>query len=243
MPQAYVYGTEFTRESVRQQQQKNLDQVIRNLESQAQSAAASLAANLTGERATQAAALQQQQQVQQRAQLDRLRALRSEGRVSLELDPQKTAAAFSSATGSSSRELQIAFNELPPVPLQDGDTIVVPVRPAFVAVAGSVINENVLLFKPGRTVGDLIKAAGLTEDAEEKSAFLVRADASIVSRRGWGFLNNFESIQVLPGDTLVVPAKVDRESNYNFIVRGLRDWTQIFSNLGIGAAAIKSLRN
>ena len=243
MPQAYVYGTEFTRESVRQQQQKNLDQVIRNLESQAQSAAASLAANLTGERATQAAALQQQQQVQQRAQLDRLRALRSEGRVSLELDPQKTAAAFSSATGSSSRELQTAFNELPPVPLQDGDTIVVPVRPAFVAVAGSVINENVLLFKPGRTVGDLIKAAGLTEDAEEKSAFLVRADASIVSRRGWGFLNNFESIQVLPGDTLVVPAKVDRESNYNFIVRGLRDWTQIFSNLGIGAAAIKSLRN
>jgi hypothetical protein len=26
-------------------------------------------------------------------------------------------------------------------------------------------------------------------------------------------------------------------------VRALRDWTQIFSNLGIGAAAIKTLKN
>jgi hypothetical protein len=27
------------------------------------------------------------------------------------------------------------------------------------------------------------------------------------------------------------------------LVRALRDWTQIFSNLGIGAAAIRTLRN
>ena len=46
-----------------------------------------------------------------------------------------------------------------------------------------------------------------------------------------------------PGDTVVVPSKVDRESGYNAIMRGLRDWTQIFSNLGIGAAAIRTLRN
>jgi hypothetical protein len=26
-------------------------------------------------------------------------------------------------------------------------------------------------------------------------------------------------------------------------MRGLRDWTQIFSNLGIGAAGIKTLKN
>jgi hypothetical protein len=59
-PQAYVYGTEFTRESVRKQQQANLDQVIRRLETQGQSAGATLAANLTGDRVAQAATLQQQ---------------------------------------------------------------------------------------------------------------------------------------------------------------------------------------
>ena len=63
-PQAYLYGAEFTRESVRKQQQQNLDQVVRRLESQLSSAGATLAANLTDERAAQAANLQQQQQAQ-----------------------------------------------------------------------------------------------------------------------------------------------------------------------------------
>ena len=57
------------------------------------------------------------------------------------------------------------------------------------------------------------------------------------------FGGSFESLQVMPGDTVVVPPKVDRENNYNFVVRALKDWTQIFSNLGIGAAAIQSLKN
>lgn len=240
--QAYLYGTEFTRESVRKQQQQNLDVVIRRLEAQAQSANATLAANLTGERAAQAAALQQQQQAQQRAQIDKLKALRSQGRVSLELDPEKTAATGQRA-GSDSTQLRAALHQLPNLPLEDGDAIHVPAQPAFVAVAGSVNNENVLIYKPGRTVGEVIKAAGLAEDAEVSEAFVLRADGSVLSRRNQGWFSSFESSRVMPGDTLIVPAKVDRESNYNFIVRGLRDWTQIFSNLGIGAAAIKTLRN
>jgi protein involved in polysaccharide export with SLBB domain len=129
------------------------------------------------------------------------------------------------------------------LPLLDGDAIVVPSQPEFVAAAGSVLNENVILFKPGRTVGDLIKTAGLTEDANDKQTFVLRADGSILSRRQAGLFNSFESLKVMPGDTLIVPQKVDRETSYNFLVRGLRDWTQIFSNLGIGAAAIRTLRN
>ena len=104
-------------------------------------------------------------------------------------------------------------------------------------------NENALIYKPGKSVGDVIKAAGLTEDAEPSEAFVLRADGSIVARRGSGMFGSFEGTKVMPGDTVVIPTKVDRETSYNFIVRGLRDWTQIFSNLGIGAAAIKTLRN
>lgn len=236
-PQAYVFGTEFTRESVRRQQQQNLDQVIRRLESQAQSASATLAANLTGERAAQAATLQQQQQAQLRAQIDKLKTLRSQGRVSLELDPEQTATLVL-APGQAAPS-----TALPDVPLEDGDAVLVPSLPTFVAAAGSVHNENALLYKPGRTVGDVIKSAGLTEDAEVSEAFVLRADGSVLSRQATGWLNSFNSTKVLPGDTVIVPAKVDRESSYNFLVRGLRDWTQIFSNLGIGAAAINSLKN
>ena len=222
-PQAYVYGTEFTRESVRKQQQENLDQVIRRLEAQGVSAGATLAANLTGERAAQAATLQQQQQQQMQSQINRLKAMKSKGRVSLELDPDK--------------------QNLPNLPLEDGDTILVPTLPAFVSAAGSVNNDNVFIFRQGKTVGDVITSAGVNEDAELSQAFVLRADGSIFSRKAAGLFTSFERVKLMPGDTVVVPSKVDRESGYNFIMRGLRDWTQIFSNLGIGAAAIRTLRN
>jgi len=222
-PQAYLFGTEFTRESVRKQQQENLDQVIRRLENQGASAGASLAANLTGDRAAQAATLQHQQQQQMQAQIARLKALKSKGRVSLELDPDKLS--------------------LPNLPLEDGDTILVPTLPAFVAAAGSVNNDNVFIYRTGKTVADVLVSAGLTEDSEANEAFVLRADGSILGRKSAGWLNAFESTKLMPGDTVVVPAKVDRESGYNMLMRGLRDWTQIFSNLGIGAAAIKTLRN
>jgi len=231
--QAYLYGTEFTRETVRKQQQQNLDQIIRRLESQMQSAGATLAANLTGERAAQAQTLQQQQQQQMQAQINRLKTLRSKGRVALELDPDTV----------DHWKNKASLQALPNLPLEDGDAVVVPPQPAFVSAAGSVNNENVMLFKPGKTVGEIIKAAGLAEDAEPSEAFVLRADGSVFSRKGAGWFSSFEGARVMPGDTVIVPPKVDRESGYNFAVRALRDWTQIFSNLGIGAAAIKNLRN
>jgi protein involved in polysaccharide export with SLBB domain len=222
-PQAYVFGTEFNRESVRKQQQENLDKVIRRLEAQNFGATASLTANLGADRAAQAAALQQQQQQQQQSQIARLKSLKSKGRLSLELDADK--------------------QTLPSIPLEDGDTILVPSLPGFVAAAGSVNNDNVFIYRPGKTVADVLAAAGLNEDSEPSETFVLRADGSILRRKGAGWFSRFDGTKLMPGDTVVVPSKVDRENVYNTFIRGLRDWTQILSNLGIGAAAIKSLSN
>jgi hypothetical protein len=41
-----------------------------------------------------------------------------------------------------------------------------------------------------------------------------------------------------PGDTIVVPDKTLRPT----ALRGLLDWTQIFSQLAIGAAAVEVLK-
>jgi protein involved in polysaccharide export with SLBB domain len=231
-PEAYLFGAEFTRESVRKIQQENLEQLVKRLESQTQSASATLVANLSADRAAQAQVLQQQQ-------INRLRTLKSQGRVSLALSPPKN-----EAPGHGTSSAQTLTQLLPPIPLEDGDALVVPSMPSFVAAVGSVNNENAIVYRRGKTVGQLIKSAGLTEEANVKQAFLLRADGSILSSKsGDGWFSDFESTWLYPGDTLVVPAKVDRESNYSFIVRGLRDWTQIFSGLGIGAAAIRTLRN
>jgi DNA uptake protein ComE-like DNA-binding protein len=225
-PQAYVFGTEFNRESVRQRQQENLDALIRRLEAQSQAQATSVAANIKSDNQAQAQAVLQQQQAQLKSQIDRLRAARSSGRMSLELDPAGKALAA-----------------LPDMPLEDGDRVLIPSTPSFVAAFGSVNNENVFLYKPGKTVQDVIKSAGLTEDAEPGQAFVLRADGSIVARRDRSglFGGNFESLALMPGDTVVVPAQIDRESSYNFSVRALKDWTQILANFGLGIAAFKTL--
>jgi len=224
--QAYVFGAELARESVRQRQQENLDTLTRRLESQAQAQARSTASNLSGDRAAQASALQQQQQFQIKNQIDRLKSLKSNGRVALELDTNAQTLAA-----------------LPALPLEDGDRILIPSVPGFVSAFGAVNNENAFIHKPGKTVADVIKSAGLTEDAEPDQAFVLRADGSIVSRRDSSglFGGNFESIQVMPGDTVVVPAQLDRENRYNFVTRALKDWTQILANFGLGVAAFKTI--
>ena len=132
---------------------------------------------------------------------------------------------------------------MPALPLEDGDHILIPAVPGFVSAFGSVNNENVFIHRPGKTVGDVIKSAGLAEDAEPDQAFVLRADGSIIARRDNSglFGGSFDSLQVMPGDTVVVPAQMDRESRYNFTTRALKDWTQIISNFGLGVAAFKTL--
>lgn len=220
---AYVFGTEFNRESVRLLQQENLDTLVRRLEGQAQSQASAVVSNRGADGAAQAQVLQQQQQLQIKSQLERLKSFKSNGRLALELDPQT--------------------QSLPALALEDGDRIHIPSIPGFVAAFGSVNNENVFLYKPSKTVGEVLKSAGLTEDAEPAQAFVLRADGSIIARRDLSgfFGGNFESIRVLPGDTVVVPAQIDRESRYNIVTRAFKDWTQILANFGLGFAAIKSI--
>ena len=226
MPQAYLFGIELNRESVRTRQQENLGLLIRRLEAQAQAQASSLTANRSADRAEQTQILQQQQQAQLKGQIERLKSFKSNGRLSLELDPQAQTLAA-----------------LPNLPLEDGDRILIPAVPGFVSAFGSVNNENVYIYKPGKTVGDVLKSAGLTEDAEPGQAFVLRADGSIIARRDRSglFGGGFESLDVMPGDTVVVPAQIDRESRYNMVTRVFKDWTQILSNFGLGVAAINSI--
>ncbi len=228
-PQAYLFGAEFVRESVRRQQQENLDQLIRRLEAQQRNLAAKNTANNSGERAEQVRALQEQQQANLAAQIERLRELRSQGRIALELDPEVVLTAKN----------PLAL--VPDLPLEDGDSLLVPPMRGFVAVVGHVNNENSFIYRSGKTVRDFLNTAVPMEDAELSEVFVLRADGTAVNRRSVGGFGGIERLRLMPGDTVVVPAKADRETTYNFVVRSLKDWSQILLNFGLGAAAYKSL--
>jgi len=48
---------------------------------------------------------------------------------------------------------------------------------------------------------------------------------------------NFDSLRLMPGDTIVVPTKLDRGAT----VRALRDWSTILGQLGLAAGGIRTL--
>ncbi|MGY0197650.1 SLBB domain-containing protein [Leptothrix sp. BB-4] len=226
-PEAYVFGTEFAREETRRQQQIALDEAVARLESQLASAGATASANLAATDAQAAAALRASQDESRRAQLQRLKMLKSNGRIALELPTTATAS-----------------KDLPTLSLEDGDRISIPAKPAFVFAVGAVANNNALLWRPGRRMKDYLDAAGVDVEADLENSFIVRADGTVLhaSRRGWWF-DGLERVELMPGDTLVVPEKGNRETFWTSFTRGLKDWSQILYQFGLSAAAIKTLRN
>lgn len=226
---AYLYGTEFTRESVRRQQQKNLDTVIRKLELQMQSESNRLLAGVGADSDAQIKLALQLQQQQQQQQLARIKALKSNGRISLELSPNE----------------EVSMDGLPALPLEDGDAIYIPSRTDFVSAVGEVHNENSIIHRPGRTVGDVLKIAGVRETADQDNAFVLRADGSVVSARNKTSLflmSSFEDIELMPGDAVVVPAVQYGPTVWSKFMTGLKDWTQILYQMGLGSAAWKTLQ-
>ncbi|HJV60145.1 MAG TPA: SLBB domain-containing protein [Albitalea sp.] len=224
-PQAYVYGLEFSREDTRERQRENLNAAITRLQALAATQSARDAANRRDDSADRSGAVSQ---AATQAQLARLAQLQPNGRIALELQPDVH-----------------SLDGLPDVPLEHGDRILIPSRPGFVTVAGAVVNNNAFLWKPGRTAGDYVKLAGLDEAADVSNMFVLRADGTVTSaneRRGFFGYGGIESQPLQPGDAVVVPSQLDYETWGRALVRNLKDWSQIFSQFGLGAAAIKSLR-
>lgn len=223
---AYLYGAGLYRDEVRKSQVQNLQKLLYRLESESSSQLAALSQSMgaSSDAGIVQAKIAAAQQSQKRA-LERLKSLRPEGRVALGLDP----------------ELYNYIDKLPELRLFNGDRLVVPPRPDFVYVYGAVNTESALLFKMGQSVNDYLKLSGLGSAADKDSVILLRADGSAITGGGW--FGSVLSAKVMPGDSIVVPDKLDMEATWSAVVRNTRDWTQIFYQLGLGAAAIKTLRN
>ena len=222
---AYLYGASFYREDVRKSQIDNLQKLMRRLDSESsaqiaqlsQSMGASSDANLAQARMVAA------QQAQRQA-LERVRNIRPEGRIALGLDPEP----FN------------FINKLPDIRMQNGDRFVVPARPDFVYIYGAVNTESAQIYKPNQTVKDYLESAGMSLAADKNSVIVVRADGSALTSNGAWF-GSVYSVKLMPGDSLVVPDKVDMETSWSAWIRNAKDVTQIFYQLGLGAAGLKAL--
>jgi hypothetical protein len=84
----------------------------------------------------------------------------------------------------------------------------------------------------------------MTSDADTDNVFVMRADGSVVSgeSKAW-FFGGVGGLEIMPGDSIVIPQKIDKETRWTAFMRNTREWAQIFANFGLGAAAIKTLGN
>ena len=221
-PKAYLYGSEFTRESVRIAQQTRIDEYTQTLEMRMERSNLALAASSTS--TPQDVASGTAAQNSERDLVASLRQIRATGRIVLTLKPE--------SAGTIS---------LPDMTMENGDRFVIPSVPAIVNVIGAVYNQNSFLYVKGRRVGAyLLQAGGPNKDSDRKHAFIVRANGDVVSRNAgktlWGS-NEFLNLKLNPGDTIVIPEKTFRPG----ALRGVLDWSQVFSQLALGAAAINVL--
>jgi protein involved in polysaccharide export with SLBB domain len=215
-PDAYLFGSNFTRESTRILQQLRLNDYLQNLELEIDRSTIAASASIGSVDPAATAA--------SRSLVARFRSIRATGRVVLDI-PQN-------ATG---------IDNLPNIQLEDGDRFVVPSKPSTVNVVGAVYDQNSFLFRNTQPVGSYLRlAGGPTKSADGKDSFIIRADGSVVSRQSQKgvFGNTFASMHLSAGDTVVIPEKVPHPSG----LRNFINYTQIFSQLALGAAAIAVLQ-
>ena len=223
---AYLRGARFTRKSVQKMQQKRMDEVIARseqdiLKKQSElSALASSPEDLAATKSSLDALLKG---------LETLKQTRAEGRIVITVTPPE----------------QLAKTDYD-LELMGGDKLDVPLTPSVVSVLGQVYNPTTFVYREGNSVSAYLKkSGGPIRDADTSEMYMVRADGTVVSRQqssfgfsrddgeGWNW-GGFMSRPLLPGDTLVVPQKLERTA----WLRELKDITTIVSQVALTAGTV-----
>ncbi|PZW46645.1 protein involved in polysaccharide export with SLBB domain [Humitalea rosea] len=211
-PQAYAYGTVFTRESVRVRQQDGFARTAQQLEQSLIQVAAGQA--VAGSRAggvDLGSAITAGREL-----ASALREARAAGRMVVEANPVVLAAR---------PDLDVL--------LEPGDLIALPKRPNEVTVVGAVLNAGSLQFTTGWRASDYVQGAGGPQRfADNSRAFVVLPNGQSVPA-GLGSWQQ-GGPPVPPGSLVVVPQDPSPYETWGFI----RDLTQVFSQVGISAAAL-----
>ena len=110
--------------------------------------------------------------------------------------------------------------------------LIVPKQPSAVLVIGSVRNPTAVLYRQERDVEYyLSQAGGLNKEADKDELYIVKADGSSMA----GFL---KLRKIEPGDTIVVPAKVEAKVRTWPVVK---DVATILGQFALGVGVIVAL--
>jgi len=208
LDEAYLPAAILTRERIREIQAEQLERMADQLEADLarMSVLEDQGASAT-DRAARAASLDAA-----RALVARLRQTEATGRMVIRLEDAEK------LKGS-------GFD----VVLDDGDSLVIPKRPDFVAVMGQVNNPTAFQYDNGKRAGHYVRlAGGRTRFGELSRMYVVKADGSVEHGR---------RARIGPGDVVIVPESLERFSGMQFLL----DLSQVLYQLGIAAASAQTV--
>ena len=219
-PKAYLISAKFTRVTVRELQQKRMDEFLIAAEQEVTRKSTELAglASSPEELASAKAVLEG---VKQNLQL--LKSARAEGRVVTRLD------VLDKFTGSK-YDLEVMA----------GDTLEIPQSSNAVSVLGRVVNPTNFVALAGSSVSDYLGlAGGTTKDSEDDELYVIRADGSIFSKQQYSsfaslFGGGFMSERLSAGDTIIVPQRFERTA----WMRNIKDITTILGQIAVTAGTV-----
>lgn len=217
---AYLYGTQLNRESVKKKQQVIMNQMLDQLQQTLLGQVSNSSASAGG---TTQIAIQNQILSQQQGFIAKMRQIKPTGRVVL---------------GVSDSNVDLAH--MPPIAVENGDTIYIPTRPSTIDVIGQVYNPASFMYKSGTTVKQYINMSGSENQfADTSNEYILRADGTIYSNQQAGWFGGFANRVLSPGDAIIVPQQIQ----FGGTVQNLLNWTQILANFGTAAAAITVFKN
>jgi len=208
---AFLNGAVFLRESIRKDQQKNIDDMVEKLEREVMAAgnkAVSTAVKTQDVTFAQASIQQKEKYV------DTLKGLKATGRLVIKLPED-----FRMIKGS-------PFD----IELQEGDRLHIPEKPGTIQVIGSVLTPSAFVFREGQPFNTYVKmAGGYTSNANPKRTYIMKADGSTVRA-----LAGNKPRVVEEGDFIVVPEKVI----FTPALRNTTDIIDIVYKMVLGVAAV-----
>ena len=221
---AYLRGAIFTKENVRELQQKQLDELVERIERELMSfGTAEIATTLTPEDAKIKEA-----EIRQRGEfVATLKLVKAKGRMAIKID-----------------QPELLKRTLYDVELEEGDRLDIPTNPQSVQVIGSVYNQTAFVYDENKDYTDYLDlAGGYTKSADKKSVYILKADGTAVkpgssvlgiswnkSSHRWEFGSN----DLEPGDTIIIPEQLERI----VWLKQIKDLSQILYQIAVTAGVV-----
>ncbi len=211
---AFTRGAVLLRESVRVEQQKQIDDMIKTLEREIVYAGNQAVATSTG---TNDVAYAKESMAMKNRYLDAVKTIKASGRLVITLPED-----YRMIKGS-------PFD----VTLEEGDRLHIPDKPGTVQVIGSVLTPAAFVYREGQPFNAYVKmAGGYSISANPKRTYIMKADGSTVR----ALAGNKPRI-VEEGDFIVVPEKV----NFVPTMRNTMNIADILYKFALGVAAINNI--